>query len=40
MGGGDGYGLHHPKYNFNDEALAVGANYWVALVKHLLADNH
>ncbi|NQZ32007.1 MAG: amidohydrolase [Oceanospirillaceae bacterium] len=26
-----GAGLHNPHYDFNDEVLALGANYWVAL---------
>ncbi len=25
--------LHHPKFNFNDEALPIGAMYWVKLVE-------
>ena len=25
--------LHNPNYDFNDEILATGANYWVALVE-------
>lgn len=40
MGNGPGQGgcmLHNPKYDFNDEALAVGASYWVRLVENLLA---
>jgi len=28
--------LHHPKYDFNDEILAIGASYWVALAEQLL----
>ncbi|MEG3618881.1 M20 aminoacylase family protein [Magnetovibrio sp. PR-2] len=41
MGNGPGTGgclLHNPKYDFNDEALAVGASYWVKLVGNVLAD--
>lgn len=34
--GEDSQGLHHPKYNFNDEILPLGVNYWVALAYHLL----
>ena len=29
--------LHNPGYDFNDEALAVGAAYWVQLVEKALA---
>ena len=25
--------LHNPNYDLNDEILAVGADYWVALVE-------
>jgi hippurate hydrolase len=28
--------LHNPSYDFNDEILATGANYWVALVEQQL----
>ena len=37
MGNGDSAGLHHPKYNFNDEAIAHGVSYWVRLVETALA---
>jgi amidohydrolase len=33
MGNGDSAGLHHPAYDFNDEAIPVGASYWVRLVE-------
>jgi metal-dependent amidase/aminoacylase/carboxypeptidase family protein len=36
LGGGRGPGtpnLHNPYYDFNDEALAVGASYWVTLAE-------
>jgi len=29
-------GLHNPHYDFNDDVLALGASYWVALTKHCL----
>ena len=29
-------GLHNPEYDFNDEALAIGASYWVALAEQEL----
>jgi len=29
-------GLHNPHYDFNDNVLALGASYWVALTQHLL----
>jgi amidohydrolase len=33
LGNGDSAGLHHPSYDFNDEAIPVGASYWVRLVE-------
>ncbi len=29
--------LHHPKYDFNDEVLTVGASYWATLAERYLA---
>ncbi|MGI4940881.1 MAG: amidohydrolase, partial [Janthinobacterium lividum] len=29
-------GVHHPKYDFNDEILPVGASYWATLAEQLL----
>ncbi|OAJ53245.1 amidohydrolase [Paraburkholderia ginsengiterrae] len=28
--------LHHPEYDFNDDCLAIGANYWVMLAERIL----
>jgi amidohydrolase len=36
IGNGDSAGLHHPAYNFNDEAIPVGISYWVRLVETAL----
>jgi amidohydrolase len=36
-GNGDTAGLHHPAYNFNDEAIPFGTSYWVKLVENTLA---
>jgi amidohydrolase len=36
-GNGDSAGLHHPAYNFNDEAIVHGASYWIKLVENTLA---
>ena len=33
VGNGDSAGLHHPSYDFNDEAIPVGTSYWVRLVE-------
>jgi amidohydrolase len=35
-GNGDSAGLHHPAYNFNDEAILYGTSYWIKLVEHTL----
>jgi amidohydrolase len=36
-GNGDTAGLHHPAYNFNDEAIVYGTSYWIKLVENTLA---
>ncbi|NMJ43800.1 amidohydrolase [Roseomonas sp. JC162] len=39
LGGGRGEqdaSLHHPKYDFNDEILPVGASWWASLAERLL----
>ena len=33
IGNGDSATLHHPAYDFNDEALPYGMSYWVELVE-------
>lgn len=33
IGNGDGPFLHHPKYNFNDETIAIGASFWCRIVQ-------
>ena len=37
IGNGDSAKLHHPSYDFNDEALPYGMSYWVELVETALA---
>jgi hippurate hydrolase len=40
LGGGRGKDdamVHHPRYDFNDEVLPVGASYWATLAEQLLA---
>jgi amidohydrolase len=34
-----GVPLHHPRYDFNDEILPIGASVWAALVEQELARN-
>ncbi|MBS0535368.1 MAG: amidohydrolase [Proteobacteria bacterium] len=36
VGNGDSAGLHHPRYNFNDDAIPLGTSYWVKLVETAL----
>jgi hippurate hydrolase len=37
VGNGDSAGLHHPAYNFNDDAIVFGTSYWIKLVENTLA---
>jgi amidohydrolase len=39
MGNGESAGLHHPEYNFNDEAISHGVSYWVRLVETALINS-
>jgi hippurate hydrolase len=36
-GNGNSAGLHHPAYNFNDDAIVFGTSYWIKLVENSLA---
>ncbi len=35
LGAGEGAGLHHPKFNFNDEIAPVGASFFARLVEQM-----
>jgi metal-dependent amidase/aminoacylase/carboxypeptidase family protein len=37
MGNGGSASLHHPDYDFNDDAIPHGISYWVALAETSLA---
>jgi hippurate hydrolase len=37
IGNGDTAGLHHPAYDFNDEAIPHGVSYWVRIAETALA---
>jgi amidohydrolase len=37
MGNGDSAFLHHPEYDFNDDAIPHGVSYWVTLAERALA---
>ena len=30
--------IHNPNYDFNDEILPLGANYWVQLTEQILTQ--
>ena len=34
---GENYSVHHPRYQFNDECISVGASYWANLTESFLA---
>jgi amidohydrolase len=36
VGNGETAGLHHPAYDFNDEAIPFGTSYWVRLVERAM----
>jgi len=36
LGAGDGPGLHHPQYDFNDEVIPYGASWYVGVVEERL----
>jgi hippurate hydrolase len=36
MGNGDSAGLHHPKYDFDDSAIAFGTSFWVRLAERAM----
>ncbi len=38
VGNGDSAALHHPAYDFNDEAIPVGTSYWVRLAETALVE--
>ena len=33
VGNGDTAGVHHPEYDFNDEAIPAGCSYWAEIVE-------
>ncbi len=37
IGNGDSAGLHHPAYDFNDDAIPYGVSYWARLAETVLA---
>ncbi|MER8778914.1 amidohydrolase [Mesorhizobium sp. M0977] len=36
-GNGDSSGVHHPSYNFNEDAIPFGTSFWIRLVENTLA---
>ena len=37
IGNGDTAGLHHPAYDFNDDVLPVGMQYWANVAREATA---
>lgn len=37
VGNGDSAGVHHPKYNFNDEAIPAGCSWYIEMTESRLA---
>ena len=33
VGNGDTAHVHHPEYNFNDEAIPAGCSWWAGIVE-------
>ncbi|WP_099867328.1 M20 aminoacylase family protein [Pararhizobium haloflavum] len=38
IGNGDSAGLHHPRYDFNDDVIPHGISYWVRLAEQRLGQ--
>ena len=36
LGAGEGEGLHHPGYNFNDAIIPLGTSFWARLVERAM----
>lgn len=36
LGNGDTAGLHHPAYDFSDEAIPLGCSYWAKIIEELM----
>ncbi|WP_299962803.1 M20 aminoacylase family protein [uncultured Roseobacter sp.] len=36
IGNGEGAAVHHPEYNFNDEAIPAGCSWWAEIVEQRL----
>lgn len=36
LGNGDTAGLHHPKFDFNDEAIPFGCSYWARIAERAM----
>lgn len=39
LGAGDTPMLHHNQYDFNDDLITIGAEYWVHLCDVFIKDN-
>jgi hippurate hydrolase len=36
VGNGDTANVHHPEYNFNDEAIPAGCSWWAGIIEQRL----
>ena len=39
IGNGDGATVHHPKYDFNDEAIPAGCSWWAELIEQRMPSD-
>jgi amidohydrolase len=39
LGNGDCAMVHHPEYNFNDEAIPAGVSFWVEMIEKRMLDS-
>ena len=39
IGNGDTASVHHPEYDFNDDAIPFGCSYWADLVESAMPAN-
>ncbi len=37
VGNGDSASVHHPKYNFNDDAIPAGCSWYIEMTESRLA---
>ena len=40
LGNGDSAAVHHPLYNFNDDAIPMGCSWWAGLAEQRMPITH